>query len=149
MIDKTLVDRNIEIREYIKKNRGDIKNMSEFAKKNNLSRSRLYQIIESKEEYCKKHNTYFYSKCDSCNREKLTKNKKAELDSLFRSNPGLVAWIKKCSKYDRSKELTTMRIRLVKTLVNDFKLNFTTVGKLIKRHHSAVIKMYNKHENEI
>lgn len=99
-----LLDRNLEIKKIFENEKIKI---SELAKKYNLSKQRIYLILNKKYSYCEKHGIYFEKMCYLCykdNRMKILNLIKNEID------------YKEFKKYDVLKKR-----EIVKKLVEKYK----------------------------
>jgi Zn-dependent peptidase ImmA (M78 family) len=142
MSNQTLIERNIEIKKKLNDKKNPIENLAVFAKGYGISRNRLYQIKKSRETFCKKHSIYFYSKCMFCRKESTKKNRASEIKELLKKNPGLVEKIQQASRHDRTVAAVEHRKQTVNVLIQEFGLNSTEVGKLIKRSHSTILALH-------
>ena len=120
-------------REIIKKyDKGKGKTVAELTKEYKVTKQRISQILSSKEKYCKKHDNFFYTKCQLCTAGK-------HIDKFFGSNEfvELRKEIDECSK--RSKTVSIDCKKLIKKLRNKYRLSSTVIGDLIGRHHSTIL----------
>ena len=114
--------------------------LKQIGDKFGVTGERIRQILDKKKpQYCRKHNIQFTSKCKYCYQE--THYQKLLKSNLRKHN--LDEEINRLAKRDRRGETIVQRKLLIKKLHDELKLSFSAIGRLLKRHHSTIIWLYN------
>jgi hypothetical protein len=118
--------------------RDDGKTLQEIADMFGVSAAWIGQVLKPRER-CAIHGIGYTTRCYRCAWQD-------ELDNAVRraKRDGMMAEIRKLSMRDRTHGTVVRRAMLVKKLHDDYSLSFVNIGKLLKRHHTSVLKLYHK-----
>jgi len=112
-----------------------------------ISPERVRQIIvkEKPTHYCKVHKLYFSTGCRICNLNALYAVRYKSLIEAHKEKD-LKAELKRLSIPDRTQEMVAERVEMILFLKDVIGFSFVNIGKLLKRNHTTIIKMYYKNK---
>jgi len=130
------MNRDIKIIELRKKK----VRLGTIAKKFGITPERVRQIYEKRNRaVCKIHNSPYKKECDYCLLEK-TYRKRVQNLPLNKTLQEVLA----LTKENRAKAVVIKRKILIKFLKDTHELNFSEIGRLLKRDHSSIRNLYEK-----
>jgi len=118
--------------------------LKEIGNKFGVSSERIRQIIKYsklKKKSCRKHHVGFYDHCSVC---EIIESYSNYLEIIKNNDDLIQIECDRLSNTDRSKDLVIMRSLFIKFLFDVKKLNFSKVGRLLKRHHTSIRNLYLK-----
>lgn len=105
-----------------------------------ISGERVRQLLLKKGSvYCEVHKINYRGLCSLCTKDDFNKR----VMSKIRKHP-IYSDIKRLRVEGRTKYVVQDRIKLIKTLRDDFKLSYPHIGKLLNRNHTTIIHLYNQ-----
>lgn len=111
-----------------------------IAKKFGITPERVRQIYEKRNRaVCEIHNSPYKKECEYCLLEK-TYRKRVKSLPLNRMLQEVLA----LTKENREKAVVIKRQILIKVLKDVHGLNFSEIGRLLKRDHSSIRNLYEK-----
>jgi len=106
-----------------------------------ISQERVRQLITQKKyKKCFSHHIKFLILCPYC---EIKNSYLKILSRIIKNSRSLLYEAKRLSELDRKKVSIIQKAIFIKTVKNSLHYSFNKIARLLKKHHSSIINLYN------